>query len=312
MQQHTAIRRHRAALPRTKLSRPVVRGIEAGYITRSRTIFDYGCGYGGDAERLVEQEYPVVSRYDPFYFPNEEIIPADIVLLSFVLSTIENKAEREQVLARAYDLAQEYLIVSFLVDPRLPQKGIPYGDGYLTRYRTFEKSYSSLECVEYLQAVLGIVYLDKLDQGIYVVPKVRHQPLLAYNCNEGEQKRWLNNLRKQRQRLRNEPIAPPGAYLEAYECQGEQRFRLRSPQRNLQRSDGCMVKMLDLGDGSGSDYREAEKAIERRDKLEIVRSRILYLKRAMAEQMPASIPIKIAPPPQWIPELLQHHHKVSH
>jgi hypothetical protein len=72
-----------------------------------------------------------------------------------------------------------------------------------------------------------------------------------------------------------------------------------------------MVKMLDLGDGSGSEYREVEKAIERRDKLEIVRSRILYLKRAMAEQMPASIPIKIAPPPQWIPELLHHHHKTS-
>lgn len=290
----------------------MVRGIEAGYITRDRTIFDYGCGYGGDAERLLEQGYAVVGRYDPFYFPNDPIVPADVILLSFVLSTIENKAEREQVLVRAYDLAQQFLIVGFLVDPRLSQKGIPYGDGYLTRYRTFEKSYSSGECVEYLQAVLGVGALDKLDQGIYVVPKVQHKPLLAYNCTRDEQKRWLLSLQKQRQRLRNSDIAPPGAYLEAYECKGEQRFRFRSPQRNLQRADGCMVKMIDLGDGSGSEYREAEKAIERRDKLEIVRSRITYLKRAMAEELPASVPIKIAPPPQWIPELMGQQHQVIH
>ena len=51
------VERHRAAITRIDLSRPVRLAIESGIITPATTIFDYGCGLGGDVQRLRAAGY---------------------------------------------------------------------------------------------------------------------------------------------------------------------------------------------------------------------------------------------------------------
>lgn len=311
---NTIIPRHKAAIARSKPSRPVLRAIEAGLITPERSVFDYGCGYGFDAEWLNAQGY-CCDRYDPYYFPDNPVCPADVVMLSFVLSVIENKAEREQTLLKAYELAGNYLIVGFLVDSK--PKGTPYADGYMTKWGTFEKPYTAKECTDYLLAILGQQPV-KLDHGIYAVPKAKKfKPLLACNSEASELKRLLLNFRKQRQRLKKEGWIPPSeAYLEAYSPKRDKRqensgssqirFRLRSPNCNLLWK-GDTYRIVELGDDTTEDYRQAEAAIVRRDKLELIQIRINYLKQALKDYQPKETMIAIAPPPTWIAELMKVH-----
>lgn len=42
-------------IPRKNLSRPVRLALEAEVFQEHSTFFDYGCGYGGDIQRLAEQ-----------------------------------------------------------------------------------------------------------------------------------------------------------------------------------------------------------------------------------------------------------------
>ena len=46
------IERHRAAIFRIELSRPVRLAIEWAILNKDTTFFDYGCGHGGDVEFL--------------------------------------------------------------------------------------------------------------------------------------------------------------------------------------------------------------------------------------------------------------------
>jgi len=46
------IDRHKTALVRTDLSRPVRLALEHGLVPEGVTAFDYGCGHGGDVARL--------------------------------------------------------------------------------------------------------------------------------------------------------------------------------------------------------------------------------------------------------------------
>ena len=51
------IDRHKAAIIRQQLSRPVRVALEAELFTPGSTFFDYGCGHGGDIERIAAQGY---------------------------------------------------------------------------------------------------------------------------------------------------------------------------------------------------------------------------------------------------------------
>ena len=48
----TTVARHRTAMERTSLSRPVALALGDGVIRDGHSIFDYGCGRGGDLQRL--------------------------------------------------------------------------------------------------------------------------------------------------------------------------------------------------------------------------------------------------------------------
>ena len=47
--------------------------------------------------------------WDPYFAPNEPVVPSDVVNLGYVLNVIEDLAERAQTLRRAFALAREVL-----------------------------------------------------------------------------------------------------------------------------------------------------------------------------------------------------------
>ncbi|WP_319420909.1 DNA phosphorothioation-associated putative methyltransferase [Pleurocapsa sp. FMAR1] len=167
-QQTVLIERHKAALKRSELSRPVRVALEADLFTVGTTFFDYGCGCGEDIKRISELGYDS-SGWDPYYRPNTKINSADVVNLGYIINVIEDIAERREVLINAWELAQQVLIVSaqVLVDDR--RRGlIAYGDGIVTNRNTFQKYYEQEELKLYIEQVLGVEAIPA-GLGIYLV-----------------------------------------------------------------------------------------------------------------------------------------------
>lgn len=115
------------------------------YSKQRNYVFDYGCGYGGDVDRIANLGY-TSSGWDPYYFPDRDRTPADIVNLGYILNVIEDTEERHQALVAAWSLARKVLIVAAQVLVNAPSRNpIPYGDGVVTRNNTFQKYYQQEE-----------------------------------------------------------------------------------------------------------------------------------------------------------------------
>lgn len=52
LQRKVVIQRHKAAIVRQELSRPITLALNASLFTPGVSFFDYGCGYGGDVKRI--------------------------------------------------------------------------------------------------------------------------------------------------------------------------------------------------------------------------------------------------------------------
>ncbi len=161
------VERHRAAMTRTELSRPVRLGIELGIITLETTIFDYGCGVGGDVRRLLSGGYQCVG-WDPYYFPDVELERRDIVNMSYIINVIENTEERDRALLQAWELTGQVLIVSAQILVNELRGMLGYGDGVLTRRNTFQKYYQQAELKEYIDRVLNVDALP-IGLGVFLV-----------------------------------------------------------------------------------------------------------------------------------------------
>ena len=171
-QQTVLIERHKAALKRSELSRPVRIALEADVFKKGTSFFDYGCGYGEDVKSIEELGFDS-SGWDPFYRPNAEIKPADVVNLGYIINVIEDLAERRQTLIDAWELTQRVLIVSaqVLVDDR--RRGlIAYGDGVVTNRNTFQKYYEQEELKSYIDRVLEV---DSIPAGLGIYVVFRHE-----------------------------------------------------------------------------------------------------------------------------------------
>lgn len=151
-----SIDRHKAAIVRNELSRPVRLALEAGLFAGSVSFFDYGCGHGSDVRKIAERGY-ASGGWDPHYFPNNALIPADIVNLGYVLNVIEAEQERRETLFQAWSLARKVLIVAAQVLIGEPGRGhLAYNDGLITTRNTFQKYYEQQELKNYIDAVLGV------------------------------------------------------------------------------------------------------------------------------------------------------------
>jgi DNA phosphorothioation-associated putative methyltransferase len=162
------IDRHKAALPRTQLSKPVRTALEAGLFTPGTTFFDYGCGQGGDIQRIAQQGF-TSSGWDPYYRPDHPQTPAHIVNLGYILNVIEDPTDRRQTLLNAWELTQTLLIVSaqVLLEDRVRGQ-ITYSDGLITRRNTFQKNYEQEELKTYIDQILSVDAIP-VALGIYFI-----------------------------------------------------------------------------------------------------------------------------------------------
>ncbi|MEU8276572.1 DNA phosphorothioation-associated putative methyltransferase [Microbispora bryophytorum] len=166
--------RQLTAIGRTGMSAPARQAVIDLQLVPGTSVLDYGCGRGGDIRALQGLDLDV-SGWDPVYFPNGRLEPADIVLLTYVLNVIEDRAERQRTLKRAWELAKTALVVSARLRWERNQiKGEEHGDGILTSRNTFQYLFAAGELREYvedtakvrcLSAAPGIVYAFKSDDA---------------------------------------------------------------------------------------------------------------------------------------------------
>lgn len=150
------VARHRTALSRAALSRPLATALSDNLIEPSHSVFDYGCGRGDDVRNLAALGFRTWG-WDPTHRPDSERRLADIVNLGYVVNVIEDRSERAEVLRSAWALAQRLLIVSArLVWDARDLAGRPLGDGLVTRTGTFQKFYEQAELSAWIEQTLGV------------------------------------------------------------------------------------------------------------------------------------------------------------
>jgi len=73
---------HLTAITRTKHSRPMAELYMMGLLPDSKSILDFGCGKGFDAEQLK------LDMYDPYYYPEYPNKKYDIITCNYVLNVL--------------------------------------------------------------------------------------------------------------------------------------------------------------------------------------------------------------------------------
>ena len=163
----TTVQRHKAAIKRNTLSKPLRLAREYGLLPDGCTVFDYGCGRGDDVLRLQALGHHAVG-WDPHHAPKTPKVSSEVVNLGFVLNVIERPQERLGVLEEAWSLAQDVLVVGALVVADAKGSAIPFGDGVLTSIRTFQKYYDQQELQNVIQQTTGIPPVA-LGVGVFAV-----------------------------------------------------------------------------------------------------------------------------------------------
>lgn len=196
-----SVARHKTAMTRSALSRPMATAEADGLLHPDRTIFDYGCGRGDDVRHLRTLGF-AADGWDPTHRPEAKRRPADVVNLGYVLNVIERPTERADTLRAAWSLSRELLVVSARMswDAR-DLVGRPMGDGLITRSGTFQKFYEQPELASWIEetvgvqphaAAPGIFYLFRNEAAaqrfvasrVYTYrPRVRIDPQAHYEAN---------------------------------------------------------------------------------------------------------------------------------
>lgn len=158
----------RTAISRTDLSRPMTQALQDGLIVPGRSVLDYGCGRGGDVQRLRELGYSVIG-WDPAFAPDTPLEPADVVNLGYVINVIESPIERVHTLRKAWELTQWGLVVAARLDwQTLSLDSQPLNDGVITAKGTFQKFYTQYELKTWIESTLGIT-VHAAAPGIFYV-----------------------------------------------------------------------------------------------------------------------------------------------
>ena len=98
--------RHRTAISRTTLSRPLRLALEAGLIDNAHPVLDYDCGRGDDVRELQARGI-ACEGWDPVHRPEGKRQATAVVNLGYVANVIEDPAERSGTLRQAWQLAQQ-------------------------------------------------------------------------------------------------------------------------------------------------------------------------------------------------------------
>lgn len=198
---NTTVARHRTAMTRSALSRPIATALSDGLLGSEVSVFDYGCGKGDDLRHLRTLGY-TVDGWDPVHRPDIVRRPAEVVNLGYVVNVIENREERADALRAAWGLTTSVLVVSARLtwDAR-DLVGHPLADGLVTRTGTFQKFYEQAELAAWIEEVLGVqphaaapgvfyIFRDPSDAQSFVAsrvysyrPRVRIDPHEQYEAN---------------------------------------------------------------------------------------------------------------------------------
>ncbi|MDM0025739.1 DNA phosphorothioation-associated putative methyltransferase [Variovorax saccharolyticus] len=182
------IQRHLTALTRYELSAPIQLLLRHGLLSAEMTLFDYGCGRGGDVAGLIANG--ITARgWDPHFAAEQPLHEADVVNLGFVVNVIEDPAERVEAIQKAFKLARRVMAVSVMLYGG-EQPGQPFKDGFITSRRTFQKYFSQGELKDYLEHVLhhevfmagpgvAFVFPDKDCEQLFVSGKYRRHGVAA-------------------------------------------------------------------------------------------------------------------------------------
>jgi DNA phosphorothioation-associated putative methyltransferase len=150
----TTVQRHKTALTRYHLSKPVRTVLEYGQLGPGELFFDYGCGLGSDVHALIELGFKA-HGWDPVHAPQAEFIQSEVVNLGFVLNVIEDPHERKDTLLQAWHFTKKLLVVAAMIakggDFAAPRR---FQDGVLTTRQTFQKYFGQKELQEYIETLL--------------------------------------------------------------------------------------------------------------------------------------------------------------
>lgn len=178
------IERHKTAMTRYDLSKPVKTLLEYGMLKPEATFFDYGCGQGSDVRGLQALGH-AAEGWDPVHRPEVTKREADIVNMGYVLNVIEDPAERLEALVDAYRHARRLLVVSGLIQETVEtDRAAQYRDGIVTRRNTFQKFFEQQELQQYIEdalestavpVALGVFYVfrDPADQQDFLSARSR-------------------------------------------------------------------------------------------------------------------------------------------
>ncbi len=162
------IHRHKTALVRREISKPVKTLLELGQLRRGESFFDYGCGHGTDVDAIGKLGHDS-SGWDPVHAPDAPKQSADVVNLGFVLNVIEDPAERVDALIDAWHHSRRALLVSTLIAGQEAYDDIQtFGDGVLTSRDTFQKFFEPAEIQALLEDTLHIEAVP-VGLGIYLI-----------------------------------------------------------------------------------------------------------------------------------------------
>jgi DNA phosphorothioation-associated putative methyltransferase len=178
------VARHRTAMYRTALSRPMMTALNDAIVREGDTIFDYGCGRGGDV-RILESLGFRASGWDPAFLPDTPRLEADVVNLGFVINVIERLDERVEALHSAWRLARKVLVVAARLEWEARSLNArAHADGLVTTKGTFQKLYRQDELQAWIDATLGVravaaapgifyVFRDEEEAQRYLSARVR-------------------------------------------------------------------------------------------------------------------------------------------
>lgn len=159
------IERHKTAIRRSALSKPVQLLLDSGLLKKESVFFDFGCGLGDDIRILSDNGFDATG-WDPVYFPKNEKRTAEVVNLGYVVNVIDDPAEREAVVREAFGLAERVLCVAALYDsPSNRPKGRSLGDGVVTRRNTFQKLFDQNELLQLIESATS-------EQGAAIAPGI--------------------------------------------------------------------------------------------------------------------------------------------
>lgn len=161
------VARHRTALFRTDLSRPLRIAVADAVICDGTTVMDYGCGRGNDIRLLSARGLDCVG-WDPIHAPNGARRASNVVNLGYVVNVIEDPSERREALTFAWALAQRVLIVSARLRAETPDLVAPYADGHVTRLGTFQKFYEQQELRTWIDQTLDVLSVPAAPGVFYI------------------------------------------------------------------------------------------------------------------------------------------------